>query len=136
MFFLNHIWVIPLLPALGAALMFFFGRKLSKSAVNFFCVGAVVVAFAFSCFTVLQYTGWAARAQSSAVREDRAESWAAGFGMNGRGIMELVIANVALSNGFIERQLFTILVLMAVVTTLVTPLLLKWAFSKMPATSP
>src|SRR5271169_591884 len=60
MFFLNHIWVIPLLPALGAALMFFFGRKLSKSAVNFFCVGAVVVAFVFSCFTVLQYTGWAA----------------------------------------------------------------------------
>ena len=60
MFFLNHIWVIPLLPAVGAALMFFFGRKLSKSAVSFFCVGLVVVAFVFSCFTVLQYTGWAA----------------------------------------------------------------------------
>jgi len=60
MFFLNHIWVIPLLPALGAALMFFFGRKLSKSAVSFFCVGLVVAAFVFSCFTVLQYTGWAA----------------------------------------------------------------------------
>ena len=63
-----------------------------------------------------------------------AESWAAGFGMNGRGIMELVIANVALSNGFIEGQLFTILVLMAVITTFATPLLLKWAFSRMPAT--
>jgi len=60
MFFLNHIWIIPLLPALGAALMFFFGRKLSKSAVNFFCVGLVVVAFVFSCLTVMQYTGWAA----------------------------------------------------------------------------
>jgi NADH-quinone oxidoreductase subunit L len=60
MFFLDHIWVIPLLPALGAALMFFFGRKLSKSAVSFFCVGLVVVAFVFSCFTVLQYTEWAA----------------------------------------------------------------------------
>jgi NADH-quinone oxidoreductase subunit L len=60
MFFLNHIWIIPLLPALGAALMFFFGRKLSKSAVSFFCVGLVVVAFVFACFTVWQYTGWAA----------------------------------------------------------------------------
>ena len=60
MFFLRNIWVIPLLPALGAALMFFFGRKLSKSAVSFFCVGLVVVAFVFSCFTVMQYTGWAA----------------------------------------------------------------------------
>ena len=42
---MEHIWVIPLLPALGAALMFFFGRKFSKSAVSFFCVGLVVVAF-------------------------------------------------------------------------------------------
>ena len=61
------------------------------------------------------------------------ESWAVGIGMNGRGIMELVIANIAYSNGFIERELFTILVLMAVVTTFATPILLKWAFSKISA---
>jgi NADH-quinone oxidoreductase subunit L len=29
MFFLEHIWIIPLFPAFGAAMMFFFGRKLS-----------------------------------------------------------------------------------------------------------
>ncbi len=29
-FFLNHIWIIPLLPALGAAMMFFFGRAASR----------------------------------------------------------------------------------------------------------
>jgi NADH-quinone oxidoreductase subunit L len=56
MFFLEHIWVIPLLPMLGAAMMFFFGRRLSKRAVNAFCVGAVVVAFAWSCLAVWQYT--------------------------------------------------------------------------------
>src|SRR5919198_1936969 len=60
MFFLDHLWIILLLPALGAALMFFFGRKLSKPAVSLFCVGLVVLAFVFACFTVLQYTGWAA----------------------------------------------------------------------------
>ncbi|HVA00501.1 MAG TPA: cation:proton antiporter [Terriglobia bacterium] len=61
------------------------------------------------------------------------ESWAVGVGLNGRGIMELVIANIALSNGFIGQQLFTILVLMAVVTTLVTPLLLKKAYLQLPS---
>jgi Kef-type K+ transport system membrane component KefB len=45
--------------------------------------------------------------------------------------MELVIANIALTNGFIGRQLFTILVLMAVVTTFVTPFLLKYAYDRM-----
>lgn len=59
------------------------------------------------------------------------ESWAVGVGLNGRGVMELVIANVALSNGFISQDLFTILVLMAVVTTFATPFLLKRAYHRM-----
>jgi len=61
------------------------------------------------------------------------ESWALGVGLNGRGVMELVIANVALKNSFIGRQLFTTLVLMAVATTLTTPLLLKRAFDRIAA---
>jgi NADH-quinone oxidoreductase subunit L len=59
MFFLDHIWLIPLLPAFGAAMMFFFGRKLRKSAVSAVCVGAVVVAFIMACGAVWQYTDYA-----------------------------------------------------------------------------
>jgi len=58
MFFLSHIWIIPLLPAFGAATMFFFGRKLQKSAVSAVCVGAVVVAFLWACLAVWQYNGY------------------------------------------------------------------------------
>ncbi|MGA9528605.1 MAG: NADH-quinone oxidoreductase subunit L [Terriglobales bacterium] len=57
--FLNHIYLIPLFPAFGAAIMFFFGRRLQKATVNAVCVGAVVVAFAFSCFAVIQYAHFA-----------------------------------------------------------------------------
>ena len=56
------------------------------------------------------------------------ESWTLGCGLNGRGIMELVIANIALSNNFISQELFSILVLMGAVTTLVMPFLLRNAF--------
>ncbi|ACO34109.1 MULTISPECIES: cation:proton antiporter [Acidobacterium] len=59
---------------------------------------------------------------------NQAESWALGVGLNGRGVMELVIANIALASGLIGRQLFTTLVLMAVVTTFATPMLLRIAF--------
>src|SRR6201981_662938 len=59
MFFLDHIWLIPLLPAFGATWMFFFGRKLQKQAVDAVCVGAVVVAFLLACGAVWQYTGYA-----------------------------------------------------------------------------
>ncbi len=64
------------------------------------------------------------------------ESWALGVGLNGRGVMELVIANVARSNGFIGQRLFTILVLMAVVTTFATPFLLKRAFRRIDLQTP
>src|ERR1035441_3727186 len=57
--FLNHIYLIPLFPAFGAAMMFFFGRRLQKATVNAVCVGAVVIAFLFACFTVVEYTHFA-----------------------------------------------------------------------------
>ena len=59
MFFLNHIYLIPLFPAFGAAIMFFFGRKLQKTTVDAVCVGAIVVAFLFACFTAVEYTHFA-----------------------------------------------------------------------------
>jgi len=59
MFFLNHIYLIPLFPAFGAAMMFFFGRRLQKATVNAVCVGVVVLAFLFACFTVVEYTHFA-----------------------------------------------------------------------------
>ncbi len=59
MFFLDTIWLIPLLPAMGAVAMFFFGRKMSNRAVSIVCVGSVVLAFALACGAVWQYTDWA-----------------------------------------------------------------------------
>src|SRR5882762_8179776 len=55
MFFLEHIWLIPLLPALGATLMFFFGKRLEKQTVSAVCVGTVALAFILSCGAVWQY---------------------------------------------------------------------------------
>ena len=59
MFFLDHIWLIPLFPAFGAAIMFFFGRKLRKATVSAVCVGAVALAFVLPACAVWQYTGYA-----------------------------------------------------------------------------
>ena len=58
MLFLNHIWLIPLLPALGAAVMFFFGRKLQKASVSAVCVGTIVLVFLMACGAVWQYSAW------------------------------------------------------------------------------
>src|SRR6202167_2490456 len=57
--FLNHIYLLPLFPAFGAVIMFFFGRRLQKTTVSAVGVGAIVLAFVFSGFTVIEYTHFA-----------------------------------------------------------------------------
>jgi NADH-quinone oxidoreductase subunit L len=56
--FLEHIWLIPLLPACGAAVMFFFGRRLNKATVSAVCVGTIVLAFVMASGAVWQYSAW------------------------------------------------------------------------------
>jgi Kef-type K+ transport system membrane component KefB len=60
---------------------------------------------------------------------DRSTSFTIGLGLNARGIMELVIANIALQRGFIDISVFSILVIMALLTTIFTPFFLNYGFS-------
>jgi K+:H+ antiporter len=56
------------------------------------------------------------------------EAGAIGILMNTRGLIELVVLNVGLDVGVISPQLFTMLVLMALVTTFITTPLLDWIY--------
>ena len=56
------------------------------------------------------------------------ESAAVGVLMNTRGLVELVILNIGLDLGILSPALFSIMVLMALVTTLMTTPLLAWIY--------
>ena len=58
------------------------------------------------------------------------ESLAVGFGMNGRAAVELIIAEIALRNGVIDRTIFTAVVFMAILSAISTPLLMKLMANK------
>jgi len=49
-----------------------------------------------------------------------------GTGMNGRGAVEIIIAEIGLRMGIIDNTIFSILVFMAIFTTLTVPVLLSW----------
>ncbi len=53
-FFLDKVWLIPLFPLAGAALMLLAGKRLQNSAVSAVCVGSVFVSFVFSLGAVWQ----------------------------------------------------------------------------------
>ena len=53
-----------------------------------------------------------------------------GWGMNSRGAIELIIAEIARQNGLISNEVYSAIVFMAVITTLMFPLMLKWIVSQ------
>jgi Kef-type K+ transport system membrane component KefB len=56
---------------------------------------------------------------------DRHQSWVLGILMNTRALMELIVLNIGFDLGFIPQNVFTMMVIMAVVTTVMTGPLLK-----------
>jgi NADH-quinone oxidoreductase subunit L len=53
-YFLAHIWMIPLFPLAGAALMLLIGRRLPNSAVSVVCVGSVFLSMYFAFGAIWQ----------------------------------------------------------------------------------
>jgi Kef-type K+ transport system membrane component KefB len=47
--------------------------------------------------------------------------------MNARGSTEVIVATIGLSMGVLTRDIFTLIVFMAITTTLITPPLLRCA---------
>ncbi|HEX7240790.1 MAG TPA: cation:proton antiporter [Longimicrobiaceae bacterium] len=53
-----------------------------------------------------------------------------GMGMNARGAMEIIIATIGLSLGILSQDMFSIVVVMAIATSLMAPPALRWTLSK------
>src|SRR4029079_12933640 len=62
----------------------------------------------------------------------RPEALALATGMNARGSTEVIVATIGLSMGALTQNLFTMIVAMAVITTLAMPPSLRWALARLP----
>jgi nucleotide-binding universal stress UspA family protein len=62
----------------------------------------------------------------------QSESLALASAMNARGSTEVIVASIGLSMGVLSQNLFTLIVSMAVVTTLSMPPMLRWALKRLP----
>ena len=60
------------------------------------------------------------------------ESLALATGLNARGSTEVIIASIGLAMGALSTELYTMIVAMAVVTTMVMPPMLRWVMARVP----
>jgi len=62
-------------------------------------------------------------------------SLAFGAALNARGAMEIIVATIGLSLGILTQEMFSIIVLMAMTTSLMAPFLLRWILKHVQPTS-
>jgi Kef-type K+ transport system membrane component KefB/nucleotide-binding universal stress UspA family protein len=75
-----------------------------------------------------KYVGTYVAARVSGI--EKRDASALGWLMNTRGLTELIVLNIGLNFGVISPLLFTMLVIMALVTTVMTSPLLEWVYPK------
>lgn len=80
---------------------------------------AATVGKGVACYLAARFSG-----------EPRRDSVAIGALMNARGLMELIILNIGYERGIITQELFSIMVIMAIVTTLMATPIFEAAYGK------
>ena len=60
------------------------------------------------------------------------ESLSLGAGMNARGAIEIIVATIGLSLGILTPEMYTIILMVAIVTSLMAPPILRWALQHIP----
>jgi Kef-type K+ transport system membrane component KefB len=102
------------------------GLEFKFEAINNYGLLFAIIAVSFASKIIGGFIGGKTAQMSTK------ESIVLGIGLNARGIMELVIANIAYQAKLINSEIFSMLVIMGLVTTLSTPFLLKRAFKSVP----
>lgn len=97
---------------------------LGDPSISLLAVGLIVIA------SVGKFAGAFAGAKVGGFTN--AEAIALGCGMNARGSTEVIVASIGLSVGMLDERLFSVIVAMAVVTTMAMPPTLRWALKRLP----
>src|SRR6476659_6226578 len=97
---------------------------LADPKIALFTAGLVLVA------SIGKFTGAFVGAELGGLT--KREGFALACGMNARGSTEVIIATVGLSMGALNQDLFTMIVAMALLTTMAMPPTLRWALNRIP----
>ena len=121
-----HTLELFVLSALSPIFFAFVGLKVDLWTLTGWMVPTLLILLALAGKTIGCYLG------ARLGRMSHWESLALGFGMNARGAMGLIVALIGLSLDLLTPEMFSIIVLMAVVTSFLAPLLLRTVLNKLP----
>ena len=106
--------------------LFFVSIGLHVNFVEHFNLQLVAIVFVIACFGKIIGAGLGSYMGGL----DFNNSMAVGFGMNARGAMEIVLGTLAFKAGIIQVDLYVALIIMALVTSISSGPLMKWAMQR------
>ncbi len=109
--------------------MFFTFSGLNTALTMINNVELVLIALAVLAGSIIA-KGGACYAAARLCGQDNRTALGIGALMNSRGLMELIIINIGLQKGVIGTGLFSMLVLMAIITTLMASPVFEWVYGK------
>ncbi len=116
------------LPVVALLLPLFFALTGLRTSINLIGDSEMILFFFLVCAVAVAGKFGGSMMAARVMRTPWREAAAIGILMNTRGLIELVILNIGLDIGVLPKPLFSILVVMAVVTTLMTTPLLTWVY--------
>jgi Kef-type K+ transport system membrane component KefB/nucleotide-binding universal stress UspA family protein len=126
---LRHLFEVVVLSAFAPIFFAASGLRVDLGALmdpSVLMVGLVVLAIAIFGKFAGAYVG------ARAGRLGHWEALSLGAGMNARGAMEIIVATIGLSLGVLTQEMYTIILMVAIVTSLMAPPILRWTLARIP----
>jgi Kef-type K+ transport system membrane component KefB len=129
-------WLAPLRTVVASVLApLFFATAALRVDLGVLRHPAVLAAAVVALFIAAAGKFAGAYLGGMAAKLDRWESLAVGAGMNARGVIQLIVASVGLRIGVLNTDSYTIVVIVAVTTSLMAPPILRVAQARIDGTA-
>lgn len=107
------------------------GAEFNIRALSFEGLGLILILFVVAIISKLAGCG----VPAAVMLRDRKRGFRIGIGMMSRGEVGLIIAGIGVTSGIMNQSIYSTVVVMVILTTVITAIALRWSFRKPHVTS-
>ncbi len=109
--------------------IFFAGAGLKVNIVDLFRADLIIIGISLIAVAILSKFIGAYIGARLFAKTDHWTALSFGAGLNARGAIQIIIATIGLSFGVLSQEIYSLIIITAVVTSLMAPVMLRWTLS-------
>ena len=109
--------------------IFFAGAGLKVNIVDLFRADLIIIGISLIAVAIFSKFIGAYIGARLFAKTDHWTALSFGAGLNARGAIQIIIATIGLSFGVISQEIFSLIIITAVVTSIMAPFMLRWTLS-------